>query len=68
MQMSDLTRTLIDTVAWLARLIADLVGGAKTEDEARKECQERGIRITETDSDAELGEYERLLDDAASDR
>jgi hypothetical protein len=59
--MSDLVKTLIDLASWLARLTADLVSGKKTEDEARAELIGVGLKISETDSDAELAEYVRLM-------
>ena len=61
--MSDLVKTLIDLGAWLAKLLADVISGRKSEDEARAELLAVGVRITETESDAELAEYTRLLSD-----
>ena len=60
MGTESLVKILIEKAAWLAQLILDLATGKKSEDEARAECRAQGVRITETDTDAELEEYERL--------
>lgn len=57
---TDLIKLLIGKAAWLVQLILDLTTGKKSEDEARAECEAQGIRVTETDSDDELDEYDRL--------
>jgi hypothetical protein len=59
--MSELTKTLIDLAAWLARLIADLASGKKSEDEARAELIGVGLKVSESDTDAELAEYVKLM-------
>ena len=60
---TDLLKLLIGKAAWLGQLILDLATGKKSEDEARAECKAQGIRVTETDSDAELGEYNDLMNE-----
>jgi hypothetical protein len=61
--MTDLIKALVDLAAWLAKLIADLASGKKTEDEARAELLALGLSITETETDAELAEQLKLLGD-----
>lgn len=61
--MTDLIKSLVDLAAWLAKLIADLASGKKSEDEARSELLAVGLKITEVDTDAELAEVLKLLGD-----
>lgn len=57
-------KALIDLAAILAKLIADLASGKKSEDEARSELLALGLAINETDSNDELAAQLRLLGDA----
>lgn len=53
---------ILTAVASLIKTAAKLAAGKITEDEARAECLTVGVRITETDSDAELAEHNELLE------
>ena len=46
---------------WVKQLILDVASGKKSLDEARKECEEKGILVTETESDQELKAYEDVM-------
>ena len=57
---------LLAKVKWIVEIIQGLASGKVTEDEARAECIKAGITLSETASDAELAEYNKILE--ASDR
>lgn len=46
----------------LLTIAAELATGKISEDEARAQCLAVGTSITETDSDAELTEFEKLME------
>ena len=52
---------ILTSVAKLVEIAAKLAAGKISEAEARTECMTVGARITETDSDTELAEYEELM-------
>jgi hypothetical protein len=52
---------ILALVAKLVEIAAQVASGKMTEDEARAECIATGVRISETDSDDELDEHNRLI-------
>ncbi len=55
-------QVILAAIAKLITIAADVASGKLSEDEARAECNEVGHSITETDSDAELAEHEKLME------
>ncbi len=53
-------KLILGLVSKLVTIAADLAAGKISEDEARAECIATGIRVTETDSDSELAEHEKI--------
>jgi hypothetical protein len=52
---------ILALVVKLIEIAAKVAAGKMTEDEARAECAVVGVSITETDSDAELAEHDKLM-------
>jgi len=54
---------IFKAIAKLVEVAAGLVSGELTENEARAECLIVGSQITETDTDDEKAEYDKLTGD-----
>ena len=56
-------QVILQSIATLIEIAAKLAAGKISEAEARAECMAAGRSISETKTDAELGEHEALMGD-----